>query len=75
MDIGAVFKIKQAWNTFATNHPRFPQFLSAVKQTGIREGTIIDITITDPNGKVMATNLKVTQSDLDLIETLKDIAP
>ncbi len=75
MDIGAVFKIKQAWNTFAANHPRFPQFLMAVKETGIKEGTIVEVSITDPEGKVMTTNIKVTQSDLELFDTLRSITP
>lgn len=75
MDMGKMFKIKQSWDTFTNNHPRFPQFLTAVKTTGIKEGTVIEISITDPDGKVTATNIKVTQSDLDLIDTLRSMTP
>lgn len=71
----ALFKLKGAWDTFTRNHPKFPKFLKAVLKTGIKEDTIIAISITDPDGKVMDTNLKVTASDLELLETIKNIRP
>ena len=52
----ALLKMKKAWDTFSGNHPRFPAFLQAVQNTGIREGTIIEVTITTPEGKSMTTN-------------------
>lgn len=73
MDIGAVMKIKGAWDTFTTTHPKFPMFLNAISKKGIKEGTIMEISITDPDGTVMNTNIKVTASDLELFETIKGI--
>ena len=73
MDFGAMMKIKGAWDTFTRNHPKFPQFLGAVQRRGIPEGTIMAVTITYPDGQVMDTNIKVTQSDLDLFETIRKI--
>lgn len=69
----AIFKIKGAWDQFTKNHPKFPLFLSAVKQAGIPEGSIIAISITEPDGRVIDTNIKVTASDLELFETLKSL--
>lgn len=63
--------IKQAWSTFTANHPRFPLFLNSVKTKRIPEGTVIDIVITYPDGTDTKTNLKVTASDLQLIDTLR----
>lgn len=73
MDMSQMLKAKQAWDTFTRNHPRFPMFLQAVKNKGIAEGTIIDITITDHDGQTTQTNLKICQSDLDLFETIKNM--
>jgi len=67
----AVFKIMEGWNTFKKNHPKFPMFLNAVKNTGINEGTVIEIKLTSPEGKVMETNLKVTAEDIELFNSLK----
>lgn len=70
----AIFKIKGAWDTFTKNHPKFPMFLNAVKQAGVPEGAIVSISITEPDGKVIDTNIKVTASDLELFETLKTLS-
>ena len=62
-----------AWNTLQGNHPKFPAFLDAIKRQGIKEDTIIEVSITDPDGKKIETNIKVKQSDLDLFNSLKDM--
>lgn len=68
-----LFKIKGMWDTFVQNHPKFPMFLNAVKNSGISEGSILEVQITQPDGEVMKTNIKVTQSDLELFEQLKTL--
>ncbi len=68
-----LFKLKGSWDQFVKNHPRFPQFMDAVKNTGIEAGTIIDITITTPEGRNLSTNIKVTPSDKELLEELNDL--
>ncbi|MBQ0028008.1 MAG: hypothetical protein KBS96_05340 [Lachnospiraceae bacterium] len=73
MDIGMIMKLKGAWDTFTANHPKFPMFGKAVIAKGIKEGTVIEINITDPDGTPISTNLKITQSDLELFETLKNM--
>ncbi len=75
MDMNSIFKVKTAWDNFVRNHPKFPMFLNAAKSAGITEGTIIAVSITEPDGKVIDTNIKVTAQDLELFNTLKDIRP
>ena len=33
----SIFKIKSAWEKFASNHPKFPMFLQAAMASGIKE--------------------------------------
>lgn len=73
MDFNAIMQLKGAWDTFTANHPKFPMFLRAAMAKGVKEGTIIEITITDPDGTPINTNIKVTESDLQLFETLKNM--
>ena len=40
-------------------------------QEAIADGTIIEVKVTSPEGKEYNTNMKVTQSDLDLFAQLK----
>jgi hypothetical protein len=71
MDFSAVMKIKGAWDTFSKNHPKFVPFVQAVGREAITDGTIIEIKVTSPQGKEYNTNMKITQSDLDLLEQIK----
>lgn len=73
MNPGNIMGLMSSWNVFKNNHPKFPAFMNAVKQQGINEGTIIEIAVTGTDGKKLETNIKVTQSDLELFESLKSM--
>lgn len=73
MGINSLMHIKGAWDTFVANHPKFPMFMKAVAAKGIKEGTVIEVTITDPEGTPLSTNIKVTESDMQLFETIKNL--
>lgn len=70
-DFSSVMKIKSAWDTFSRNHPKFMPFMQAVGREAIGDGTIIEIKVTSPEGKEFNTNMKLTQSDLDLFAQMK----
>ena len=70
-NLGDMFQAFQAWNAFKSNHPKFPAFMRAVERDGIREGTVVEIKVTSPEGKERETNLKVTSSDLALFDMLR----
>ena len=62
-----------AFNTFRSNHPKFVTFAQMMLKRGIDEGTVIEITVTRPQEEPVTSNMKVTQSDLELFASLKDI--
>lgn len=74
MNPAAIMKMMQAKATFDRNHPKFGAFLKAVFQGGVEEGTVIEISVTKPGGQNMTTNFKVMQSDLDLLQELKNMS-
>ena len=67
-----LLEIRNLWSAFTRRHPKFPQFLTAVQQAGIPEGTIIEVTITPPDGKTFTSNLKVTAEDIDAVKSLQN---
>ena len=71
MDFSAIMKFKGAWDTFNKNHPKFLPFMQAVGREAVTDGTIIEVKVTSPEGKEYNTNMKITQSDLDLFAQLK----
>lgn len=71
--IAMMQKIQSGLNTFRQNHPKFPMFLKAVSQEALVEESVIEITVTTPEGKEYCSNLKVKPSDLELVEILKNM--
>jgi hypothetical protein len=68
-----LLQLKNTWSEFSQRHPKFPQFLTAVQQHGITEGTVIEIQITTPDGKNFTSNLKVNAEDIAAVKNLQDL--
>ncbi len=74
-NMAQMMKIMGIWNKFKQNHPKFPAFLSAVGRKGLHEDMILELTVTEPDGEKFQTNLKITASDLELLNELKALKP
>ena len=73
MNPAAIMKLMSVKNKFTSNHPKFSVFLNAVFSRGIEEGTIIEITVQRPGEQPLTSNIKVQQSDIELLESLKQM--
>ena len=70
----ALMKLMSAKNKFNANHPKVGAFFKAAFGSGLQEGTILELTVTKPDGEKMTTNLKVKPSDLELLNELRNIS-
>ncbi len=68
-----MFKVKGIWDRFCAAHPKLVPFFKTVHANAIGEGTIIDIKVTDPNGKTYHYNLKLTADDLNDLAEVRSI--
>ena len=68
---GLVFELQKKWQTFTENHPKFPAFLRAVSNTELAPGSVIEISVTTAEGQNIASNVKLTESD---VQMLKEVA-
>ncbi|CUH92123.1 hypothetical protein [Herbinix luporum] len=68
-----IFKIKGAWESFARNHPKFVNFIGALKNNYIKEGTIIEISVSTEDGKQITSNLKLTEEDIKLFTEMSEL--
>ena len=73
MNPASIMKLMSAKNQFSNNHPKFEAFLNSVLSREIEEGTVIEMTVTRPGEKPLTANIKVQQSDLELLEELKGL--
>jgi len=68
-----LIKLKNGWDIFSQNHPKFPKFLNTVHKDALAEGTIIEINVTTVSGKTISSNVKLTQSDAELFRELSEL--
>ena len=66
--------MKKDLDNFKNNHPKFVQFVQALTQSGIQEGTILECKVITPEGKEMQANIRITQEDLELFQKLKNLS-
>lgn len=65
-----LMQLKGMMDKFKENHPRIPGFFNAAA-CSVREGSIIEMTVTDPEGKRLCANIKVTAADMELLHQVE----
>ena len=75
MDFNPVkfLRLKNSWGQFKQNHPKFSSFWKAVYKNYLDEGTVIEFKVTAPDGKVLASNIKLRESDLELFHEIMNM--
>ena len=73
MNPQAMMQVMSALNQFKANHPKFVAFASNVFGKGIPADTIIEIKVIKPGEEAVTSNFVVKQSDLDLVNGLKNL--
>lgn len=68
-----LLQLKESWDIFKQNHPKFPRFLSVVHKHAIQEGTIIEFKVLSPDGKEYCSNIRLKKSDIALMDNIRDI--
>jgi hypothetical protein len=69
-----LLRIRKMWGDFTAAHPRILPYFRELNSSGyIEEGSVIDITVTDAEGRSLRCNMKVTANDIDLIRAVADI--
>lgn len=71
MNVRRMLQMQRLLSQVRKNHPKFEPFVRAVSHHAIQEGTLVDITVTEPSGKSYRTNLKLTAADLEVIKEVK----
>lgn len=74
MNPAGMMKFLGAKNQFEGNHPKFAAFLKSFFGSKMEADTIIEVTVTRPGQEPVTANMKVLESDLELIQSLKDMA-
>lgn len=68
-----LFKLKGTWESFATNHPKFINFMGALRNNYITEGTVIEITVNSSDGRTISSNIKLTEEDIKMFSEISEL--
>jgi len=67
----AMLQMKERLNIFNQDHPRVMPFFNAVGSNALREGSVLELKVTTPEGKEYITNLRLNANDLETIDLLR----
>ena len=70
MNPAMLFTLKKKFEDFQSRHPKFAMFGQDLMRSGVGEGSVIDITVTLPDGRTLQSNMRVTAEDVELIKDL-----
>ena len=71
--LGKLQELKKHLDIFRSNHPKFPLFLGSVTREALEEGTLLEMSVTTPEGKHFETNLKLKSEDLEFIRAIQSM--
>ena len=57
---------------FQEQHPKAIAFIKSVSAGDIREGSVIEIKVTTPEGKESVSNIKLTKDDMETFNLIKN---
>ena len=67
-----LMQFKSMGDRFKANHPKIPGFVDAAMRS-IQEDSIIEVTVTGPDGKKICTNMRVTADDMQMLREAQDV--
>lgn len=67
-----LLQYKNAWEQFQNNHPKLPKFFEAVSREALDTGTVIEMTVTTADGKNYVSNIRLTESDVEMIKSIRE---
>ena len=53
------------------NHPKAAEFVKRVIMPGLPEGTIVEVSITNPGEDTKTSNIRVTKDDIDMFDEVR----
>lgn len=56
-------QLKPKLSEFRARHPKFFQYFSSVAKMELKEGSVLEVRIKNPEGKETCTNIKLTAED------------
>ncbi len=68
-----LLQLSERLKIFREQHPRVLEFLHAVARNNIQPGVIMELRVTDNDGRTTVTNIRLTPEDVETIQIIKNL--
>ena len=68
-----VMQLGSRLQTFNQQHPKFGMFLREAGRDAMREGSVLEMKVTSPEGQEYVTNIKLTAEDVETINIIRSL--
>ena len=73
MTPGKLLKFKSEWDAFQARHPKLIRYFETLAKQDAPAGTILDITVTYPDGSSLHANARMTEEDSVVLRQLQEL--
>ena len=68
----AMMKLKERLELFGKDHPKVVPFFEMLNREGLKEGSIYEMKVTDPDGKEHVMKMRLNTHDIETIRMLME---
>ena len=66
-----LLQLKKQFEAFTARHPKFMRYLAYITDNYIAEDTVMDVTVTNAEGKALHGNAKLTAEDVAFLREVR----
>ena len=68
-----LLQLKKQFDAFSDRHPKFMRYMAYITDHYMMEGTVMDVTVTDAQGKSLHGNAKLTAEDVAFLREVRQL--
>ncbi|MBQ6029987.1 MAG: hypothetical protein IJL31_00605 [Oscillospiraceae bacterium] len=68
-----LLQLKKQYSAFLERHPKFMRYLAYITDNYMEEGTVMDVTVTDTQGRSLHGNAKLTAEDVAFLKEVRQM--
>ena len=68
-----ILQLKKQYEAFVERHPKFLRYLAYITDHYMEEGTVLDVTVTDTQGRSLHGNAKLSAEDVAFLQEVRRV--
>lgn len=68
-----LMQLAERLKIFRQQHPKVLDFIQAIGRNNLQPGLILELRVTDLDGRVSVTNMRLTEEDIETIGIIKNL--